>query len=370
MNEPRNGPARAPLRRRAGFPALLTTLTVVLAAALAGCGSGGAGGGAGGGDGSATDLSVPAGSVSASQGAFQYAVTKGFFKKNGLTVTTPLSAEGQLKASFVAGSVHFDQLAGGDVLDLYAKHVGIKVIGCVAKNTGYYLYAQKGIGSVQALKGKTVGVPSLGGAPQIAMQSYLVSKGLQPDAVKFVSLGSIPNVLTALTSKKIDSGLLSTPFNFRADTAKLPNLGYATGPPTPYVVNAAWAKKNPAVVAKILKSVAEGGWSYQTKKADALTSLGKFLSLDPSKPADKATLSKSFDAYLPPVQAPVGRCSAADFAPYVRYQPAAQQGALKDLGPLIDNSAIDALDKQGFYTGLQKTYGPLPKGTTLAQVLR
>ncbi|WP_328580559.1 ABC transporter substrate-binding protein [Streptomyces sp. NBC_00370] len=370
MREPHSGHPRGRPGRRTAVPALLGAAALLLTAVLSGCGSDSAAGSSGDGGGSATELSVPAGSVSASQGAFQYSVTKGFFKKNGLKVTTPLSAEGQLKASFVAGSVHFDQLAGGDVLDLYAKHVGIKVIGCVAKNTGYYLYARKGTSSVEALQGKTVGVPSLGGAPQIAMQSYLESKGLKPDSVKFVSLGSIPNVLTALTSGKIDSGLLSTPFNFRADKEGLPNLGYATGPPTPYLVNASWAKKNPTSVTKILKSVAEGAWSYQTNKPDGVASLGKFLSLDPAKPADKATLDKSFDAYLPPVQAPVGRCSAADFSPYVRFQPAAQQGALKDLGPLFDNSYIDALDKQGFYTGLQKTYGPLPKGTTLAQVLR
>jgi ABC-type nitrate/sulfonate/bicarbonate transport system substrate-binding protein len=366
-------PRRAAPGRRAGARTLVVALAAVLAAVLTACGSdsgSGSGSTSDAGSGSTTRLTVPTGSVSAAQGAFQYTVSKGFFSRNGLSVTTPLSAEGQLKSAFVAGSVQFDQLAGGDVLDLYAKHVGIKVIGCVAQNTGYYLYARKGTASVAALAGKKVGVPSLGGAPQVAMESYLVSKGLAADAVTFVPLGSIPNVLTALTSGKIDSGLLSTPFNFRADKAGLPDLGYATGPPTPYVVNASWAKKNPKTVTAILKSLGEGIWSYQTHKDDAAQSLGKFLGLNPSQPADKATLSKSFDAYLPPVQAPPGRCSADYFTPYVKYQPAGQQQALKDLTALIDNSYIDALDKQGFYQGLQKTYGPLPDKTTIAQVLR
>ncbi|SEG57579.1 ABC-type nitrate/sulfonate/bicarbonate transport system, substrate-binding protein [Actinacidiphila yanglinensis] len=357
-------------RRHTLLRAQLGAVTALLAVLLAACGSGSPSGSASSGGGSATKLTVPAGSVSAAQGAFQYTVSQGFFRKNGLSVTTPLSAEGQLKASFVAGSVDFDQLAGGDVLDLYAKHVGVKVIGCTATTTGYYLYAKKGTASVAALAGKNVGVPSLGGAPQVAMEAYLVSKGLKADAVKFVPLGSIPNVLTALTSGKIDSGLLSTPFNFRADKADLADLGYATGPPTPYLVNSKWAKQHPDSVTAILKSLADGAWSYQTHKDDAVTSLGKFLGLDPSKPADKATLSKSFDAYLPPVQAPVGRCSADYFTPYVKYQPASQRQSLKNLTPLIDNSYVDSLDKQGFYQKLQQTYGPLPKGTTLAQVLR
>jgi ABC-type nitrate/sulfonate/bicarbonate transport system substrate-binding protein len=350
-------------RRRRVLPALVAPLVLALAAACGTTGSATT-------HGSTTDLSVPAGSVSAAQGAFQYSIVKGYFAKNGLDVTTPLSAEGQLKAAVVAGSVDFDQLAGGDVLDLYAKHVGIKAVACTANNTGYYLYAAKGTGSVAALSGKTVGVPSLGGAPQVAMESYLVSKGLASDAVKFVALGSIPNVLTALTSGKVDSGLLSTPFNSKADAAALPDLGYATGPPTPYIVNAAWAQANPKIVTSIIASLAEGTWAYQSDKTGAIPVLAKFLGLDPTKAADKAALNRSFDAYLPPVQAPPGRCDAADFAPYVKYQPAAEQGALSNLGPLFDNSYVDTLDKQGFYTGLQKKYGPLPKGATLTQVLR
>lgn len=336
-------------------------------AMLAACG---APRGPGGGAGSTTALTVPLGAVSASQGAFQYTIAKGFFARNALSVTTPLSAEGQLKSAIVAGSVSFDQLAGGDVMDLYAKGVGIKAVACTAPNTGYYIYAAKGTPSVRALVGKTVGVPSLGGAPQVAMQAYLVNNGLSPDATRFVALGSIPNVLTALTDGRIDSGLLSVPFNFRAKAAGLPELGYATGPPTPYIVNTAWAAGHPDEVTAILKSLVEGFWVYQTHRADALRVLARFLRLDPSDPTDRATLDRSFDSHLPPVQVPPGRCRAADFIPYVRYQPASQQAALRNLDPLFDNSYVDALDKQGFYTYVQHSYGPLPNGATLAQVLR
>jgi ABC-type nitrate/sulfonate/bicarbonate transport system substrate-binding protein len=353
----------------------MPALVLLAACSSSSSGSGSSSAPAGGGSGSpaaaaVTKLTVPTGSVSASQGAFQYTLAKGFFTKYGLNVSTPLSAEGQLKSSFVAGQVDFDQLAGGDVLDLYAKKVDIQTLACTATSTGYYLYARKGTAQVADLKGKTVGVPSLGGAPQVAMENYLSTKGLQPTDVKFVALGSIPNVLTALTSGRVDSGLLSTPFNAKADAAGYPDLGYATGPPTPFIVNASWAKKNPQVVQNILKALAEGAWSYQTHQADAIPVLGKFLKLDPSKPADLATLKRSFNAYLPPVQAPPGRCNSADFADFVKYQPAAEAKSLADLSGLIDNTYVDQLDKQGFYTGLQAKYGPLPKNTTVAQVLR
>lgn len=354
--------SRRPTHRRV-LPAFIGTAMLGL---LAACGS--ASGSTS--QDSATAITMPLNSVSASQGALQYAIAKGYFSRNGLTVTTPLSAEGPLKAAMVAGAVDFDQLAGGDVLDLYSKHVGIKAVACTATNTGYYLYAAKGTTTVAALRGRTVGVPSLGGAPQVAMEAYLVSKGLAADAVKFVALGSIPNVLTALTSGRVDSGLLSTPFNTKADAAGLPDLGYATGPPTPYVVNTSWAAQHPRTVNDLIKGLAEGTWAYQKDKPGAVAVLAKFLSVDATTPSGKATLDRSFTAYLPPVQAPPGRCRAADFAPYIQYQPASERAALADLGPLFDNSYVDALDKQGFYTGLQRKYGPLPGNTSLTQVLR
>jgi ABC-type nitrate/sulfonate/bicarbonate transport system substrate-binding protein len=339
----------------------------LLAAAATACGSSSGGTAAGAATDGVTKLSVPAGSVSAAQGAFQYAIARGYFAKNKLQISTPRSAEGQLKQAIVAGSVPFDQLAGGDVLSLFANHSPVQTIACTARNTGYYLFAQKGTRTVADLSGKKVGVPSLGGAPQIAMQSYLVGKGLSPDAVTFVPLGSIPNVLAALTAGRVDAGLLSTPFNVKAEAAGLPDLGYATGPPTPYIVNTRWAKSHPAQVTGLLKGFIEGTWAYQTHESDGLPVLAKWLSLDPAK--DQATLRRSFTAYLPPVQQPPGRCRVADFQPYVRFLPANQRAALTNLTPLIDNSYVDRLAEQHFYDQMKTTYGPLPKGTSLTQVI-
>ena len=361
---PRTAPPRTRLRRRVRA-AGATALALALGGVLTSCGDDGA---AASGD-TSTKITVPTASVSAAQGMFQYTLKKGFFRENGLRVSTPLSAEGQLKAAFVAGSVKFDQLAGGDVLDLYAKQGKIRTLACIATNNGYHLYT-RGAKSLAALAGKTVGVPSLGGAPQVAMQAYLRSKGHSENSVKFVALGSMPNVLTALTSGRVDSGLLSTPFNFRADKAGLTRIDYAQGPPSPFIVDAAWAKANRETVTKLLKSLVKGGWSYQTHKEEGVRVLGEFLDLNPDKPADRETLEKSFDAYLPPIQAPPGRCHPSYFQPYVRYQPKAQQAKLRNLKPLVDNSYVDALDKQGFYRKVQRIYGPLPKNTTLAKVLR
>jgi hypothetical protein len=123
-------------------------------------------------------------------------------------------------------------------------------------------------------------------------------------------------------------------------------------------------------VTALVKGLAEGTWAYQKDEPGALAVLAKFLGVDASTTSGKATLERSFTAYLPPVQAPPGRCHAADFTPYVHYQPAEEQAALGDLGPLFDNSYVDALDKQGFYAGLQRRYGPLPNNTGLTQVLR
>lgn len=319
--------------------------------------------------GASTSITMPSLSVSAWQGSLQYAIAKGYLAKYGVSATTPLSSEGPLKAAVVSGDVQVDQIAGGDTLDLYAKHVGIQAVACTGTFAGFDVYARKGTKSLADLVGKSVGVPSLGGAPQVAMQAYLDDKGVSPDSVKFVALGSIPNVLTALTSGKIDAGLLSTPFNFKAADAGLPNLGYAEGPPIPWIVNTAWAKKNPQTVTNILKGLIEGTWAYQTDEADAIPVLARFLGMNTDDAGAAETLKRSFANYLPPIQAPPGRCRASDFRPFVKYQDASEQEALKNLAPLFDNSYIDRLEQGGFYTRIAKKYGPIPK-ITLAQIVR
>jgi ABC-type nitrate/sulfonate/bicarbonate transport system substrate-binding protein len=311
---------------------------------------------------------MPATAVSAADGPIELTIDNGIFKSFGLKVSVPLSAEAQVKSAVATGSAPLDNLAGSDAMDLYAKSHSIKTIGCTAPNVGFYLYAKKSLGSVSSLVGQTVGVPSLNGAPQFAVEDALAKKGDDPSKVTFVPIGSIPNVLAALESGKVSAAALSTPFNLKAEAAGFTDLGYYLAPASPYVVNTKWAASNSGTITAFLKAFATGGWSYQTNQAAAEKVLAPFLELDPSSATDKKALAASYANYQPPVTEPIGECSAADFQPFVKFFPAAEQHQLADLGPMIDNSYVEKLAKSGFYKHLAHKYGPI-HGVTVNQII-
>jgi ABC-type nitrate/sulfonate/bicarbonate transport system substrate-binding protein len=315
-----------------------------------------------------SSLSLPSTAVSATDGPIELTIDQGIFKSFGLKVSVPLSAEAQVKSAVATGAAPLDYLAGSDAMDLYAKSHSIKTIGCTAPNVGFYLYAKKSLGSVSSLAGQTIGVPSLNGAPQFSVENALSKAGVAPSKVTFVPIGSIPDVLAALESGHVAAAALSTPFNLKAQAAGFTDLGYFLAPASPYVVNTKWAASNSGTITAFLKAFATGGWDYETNETAAEKVLAPFLQLDPSTAAGKAALAASYANYQPPVQEPIGECSASDFTPFVKFFPAAEQKQLANLAPMIDNSYVEQLAKSGFYQQLNKKYGPI-KGVTVSQII-
>jgi len=353
-------------RRRRGLTVALAAPAALAVAALAACSSGSSAAPSGGSSAAATgtapetsSLSMPATAVSAATGPLEFTVDQGFFSKEGLSVTVPLSAEAQVKDAVSTGSAPLDNLAGSDVLDLLAKGQKVQTIGCTAASNGFYVYAKKGV-TAGNLAGKTVGVPSLNGAPQFSVDYFADTNGTDPTKVTFVPLGSIPNVLAALESGRIDVAALSTPFNLKAAAAGFTDLGYAVGPPTPYIVNSDWAAKNGTTITAWMKAFIAGTWQYFTNKKAAQAELAKFLKLNPSNAADAKSLQASFNNYLPPITEPLGECQVSSFTPYVKYFPAAEQAQLKDLSGLVNNSYVEQLYKAGYYQQMQAKYGAFP----------
>jgi ABC-type nitrate/sulfonate/bicarbonate transport system substrate-binding protein len=313
-----------------------------------------------------TSLSMPATAVSAADGPLEFTVDNGYFTKEGLRVTVPLSAEAQVKDAVGTGSAPLDDLAGSDALDLFAKGYGIETIGCTAASNGFYVFVKKGV-ATSTLAGKTVGVPSLDGSPQFAMDYFSATHGTDPSKLTFTPLGSIPNVLAALESGRIDVALLSTPFNVKAAADGFQSIGYAVGPPSPYVVKTSWAQNNGATITDWIEAFVKGTWAYLTDKPAAEAVLAKFLSLSRATAAGAKSLAASYTNYLPPVTEPLGECKAASFEPYLKYFPASEQAQLKNINGLIDNKYIEQLWNSGFYTSMQSKYGAVP-GLRLKQV--
>jgi len=307
-------------------------------------------------------LTVPLGAASAGVGDTVFALSSGSFKRFGLTVSEPLSSEGPLKSGFAAGAYPLVSLAGSDVLDLAGKRYPIEAVGCTGNSTSFDLYARSSIIAPADLAGAKIGVPSLGGAPQFGAELFLEEHKVPISSVTFVPLGSIPDVLAALEAGDIDAAPLSVPFNLQAKAKGLFDLGASDGPPTPIVVKSTWAKTNGNTILDYLRGYASGTWLYDTNEKDALPVLASFLGDSLSNPTQAKAVTSGYEAYLPPVSYPATKCHAQSFQKFIQFLPASEQKKV-NLKDLVNNSYVDKLASQGFYTALQGKYGALPGNT-------
>jgi len=96
----------------------------------------------------------------------------------------------------------------------------LRLIG-VATRDGYQDYftrpfavlADSPIKKVEELKGKVIGDNSIGGAMDIGMRAMLKRHGLEDKRDYTVVEIEFPNMMSALTAKRVDMGFLTTPFS-------------------------------------------------------------------------------------------------------------------------------------------------------------
>jgi ABC-type nitrate/sulfonate/bicarbonate transport system substrate-binding protein len=302
-------------------------------------------------------LTVPLLASSAGVGYEVYAAKSGFYTPYGLTVTTPNSDAGQAKASIVSGQTPLGGLSGTDFLNLVAAGYPITAIGCSTSKQPFHVYARTSIANAKGLIGKTIGTTSIGSAHEVSGEQFLAKYGVKPSQVTFVPLGSVPNILAALESGRIDAGLLSYPFYATAaKTSTLHQIGVSAVPTGLTVVNSTWAKKNRNTIIAYIKGTNAGLASYATNQKAALPVLAGLLGLSASDP----TVLAGYKVYQPPATAPIGACTTAALKPYLPFLTPAEQAKVKNLSKVVNNSYADALATQGFYSTLAKKYGVIP----------
>lgn len=127
---------------------------------------------------------------------------------------------GQILQAMVAGELDLGVLTGPNVAAAHEQ--GVKVKG-LALLTGpgdppvtYFARADLNVKSVRDLKGKTIGVNNYGGNFDLYLRRHLVDNGLDPKTdVRIVEIRTF-QIIGAITSKRIDAGVLDTIFTAAA----------------------------------------------------------------------------------------------------------------------------------------------------------
>src|SRR4249920_1903772 len=131
----------------------------------------------------------------------------GFFTKEGLQDDIILIPSGtQLAQVTVAGEIEIGSLNGSSAIAAALSGADLKIIGNSGNKMVFSLYVRPEIKSVEALKGKKIGITRFGSAPDISVRYALRKFNINPDKdLTLIQLGFMGTVAQGLHGGSIDA---------------------------------------------------------------------------------------------------------------------------------------------------------------------
>ncbi len=279
----------------------------------------------------------------------------GLFEKRGLIVDLNLIDGGNPSAAaLVSGQTQVGNFGGTEAMSGFVGGADMMVVALFVPVTPWQLLAKADYKQPSDLKGKTVGVASVGGSAYIAAVTALQKLGLDPQKdVTIQSFGSVANLTAGLLSGAAYAGpghppdtvkLLANGFKPIYDLAaeKLPATDNCT------IVLRSWAEKNPQAVQAYVDAEIEAIGIAKKDKAKTIPVLAKLLKLDPAKPDDASALSQTYDFYVTTIFPLYPHPTAATFNS-TRDQLVATNAKVKDLDvtKVFDDKYVADAEKRG-----------------------
>jgi ABC-type nitrate/sulfonate/bicarbonate transport system substrate-binding protein len=127
-----------------------------------------------------------------------------------------ISGAARMNQSMVAGDIDLASI-GGAVVNTVLAGGDLVAIAVGVPTYGFSLYARPEVKDIASLQGKIVGIMSKGASSEHAVIALMQRHNLQPGKdVKFVYLGGVREVLTAIDRGIVSAGVLSSPTTLAA----------------------------------------------------------------------------------------------------------------------------------------------------------
>jgi NitT/TauT family transport system substrate-binding protein len=232
---------------------------------------------------------------------FRVAISRGFFKDQGLTVE-PIFVRGgpTALAALISGDVDYASVGGAQApIRSRAKGLDIHIIASQSNYTNYTLLGSKEAKTIEELRGKIIGVTGAGTFSDFAIRIYLKKNNLDPD--KDVTLRAIGG--TAVRAIALEKGLIAAaPFSAE-DAVRLLDKGYPMIvnlnealriPQSVLVTRGEVLQKYPETTKRFLKAVILGMQFTKNNKKEAIqTGFVAGLQGEPD------VVSRSYDLFSP-----------------------------------------------------------------------
>jgi ABC-type nitrate/sulfonate/bicarbonate transport system substrate-binding protein len=230
----------------------------------------------------------------------------------------------------------------------------VQVVALFVAVTPWQFLAKADYKAPADLRGKTVGVASVGGSAYVAAIESLKRLGLDPAKdVTVQPFGSVANLTAAMIGGAAYAGpghppdtvkLLAAGFKVVYDLAaeKIPATDNCT------IVLKSWADKNPQAVQAYVDAEIEAIAIAKKDKAKTIPILAKLLKLDTSKADDAAALSQTYDFYVGTIFAAYPHPTVATFNA-TRDTLVATNSKVKDLDvtKVIEDKYVADAEKRG-----------------------
>jgi ABC-type nitrate/sulfonate/bicarbonate transport system substrate-binding protein len=186
---------------------------------------------------------------------------RGFYAKNGLSAELVQARPAVNIAALVSGDVDYAEVFGSAIRSA-ARGAPVRAFSTSIKAPFFSLIVNPTIKSFKDLKGRVIGVTSLGGTNQISGRLMLQHFGVDPDRdVKFLAIGEEKFVVEAFKTKRVDAILVAPPFSIlmkREGFAALANTADVVSIPLAGLsATVEKIKQNRSQVKRVLKSEIE-----------------------------------------------------------------------------------------------------------------
>jgi len=274
----------------------------------------------------------------------------GYFAREGLDDQMILIPSGtQLAQVTVAGEIDIALLNGSSAMAAALQGADLKVIGNAGNKMIFSLYVRPEIKTVEALKGKKIGITRYGSAPDISIRYALKKYNLNPEKdLTLIQLGFMATVAGGLNGGSIDGGVVSPPTLFAVEKLGFKELINITDMdfafPNPSLVAVGTIlKSRPEVINRFMRAYARGIQRAKNDREFTYKSMATYTKIQ-----DTTVLQKAYDLYIGKV---------LEKAPYINM--VGMQNALEDLAKtvpaaknakpeqFIDHRFLDNLDKSG-----------------------
>ena len=221
-------------------------------------------------------------SVTPAATAFVVARERGYYRQEGLDVQLIVIPSAVGVQALIGGNVKFSTGGGAGLLPIL-RGAPLRFLFTTFHRPMFWLYAKSDVRSVESLKGKKVGVSSLGSGPDSLLRELLKKHGLEGGRdVAIMAMGAGTARFYALQAGSVDAAMLSIPGNFMAQEAGFRELvsfidqEWVELQGTVNVTEQLLAWDFP-LVEKFIRATLKGFLHFRDQRSEAIAILARFL---------------------------------------------------------------------------------------------